>query len=90
MTSLTAVDRRQGIIYWSEKKKKKRQPVNQRKRTPHTVRADNYKGQDNEVLEASEKIYQETSNAWRTRKIICLFPGYTARRGEKPLRLDSL
>ncbi len=65
-----SVDRlRQIIVYWPKKKKR---PASQPgKKEPLTfVRADQYKDQNNEVLE----IYQGTSNAWRTWKIICIFP----------------
>ncbi|XDP49227.1 hypothetical protein AB4X21_06470 [Streptococcus sp. CP1998] len=77
MTSLLLLTGRQSIIYWSEKEEKTSQSTSSKKEPLTFVRADQYKDQDNEVLEASEKFIKEHPTLGEPGKLFVFFPGFT-------------
>ena len=87
MTSLLLLTACVKVSFTGPKKKKKRpasQPVV--KKEPLTfVRADQYKNQDNEILELAEKFIKDNPTLGDAGKLFVFFPGYTF--GDEETRL---
>ena len=66
------------VSFTGPKKEEKTSQSSSRKKEPLTfVRAEQYKDQDNEVLEASEKFIKEHPTLGEAGKLFVFFPGYT-------------
>ena len=88
MTSLLLLTGCVKVSFTGPEKEKKTSQSTSTKKEPLTfVRADQYKDQDKRSLGSIWEIYQGTSNAWRTWKIICLFPRLYLWKWGKSLRL---
>ena len=78
MTSLLLLTGCVKVSFTGPKKEEKTSQSTSSKKEPLTfVRADQYKDQDNEVLEASEKFIKEHPPLGEAGKLFVFFPGYT-------------
>ena len=78
MTSLFLLTGCVKVSFTGPKKEEKTSQSTSSKKEPLTfVRADQYKDQDNEVLEASEKFIKEHPTLGEPGKLFVFFPGYT-------------
>ena len=78
MTSLLLLTGCVKVSFTGPKKEEKTSQSTSSKKEPLTfVRADQYKDQDNEVLEASEKFIKEHPTLGEAGKLFVFFPGYT-------------
>ena len=78
MTSLLLLTGCVKVSFTGPKKEEKTSQSTSSKKEPLTfVRADQYKDQDNEVLEASEKFIKEHPTLGEPGKLFVFFPGYT-------------
>jgi lipoprotein len=78
MTSLLLLTGCVKVSFTGPKKEEKTSQSTSSKKEPLTfVRADKYKDQENEVLEASEQFIKEHPTLGNAGKIFVFFPGYT-------------